>query len=350
MKKCVKISILLLIVAVVIGITPNIVMATDETPTETDEVYVAWTVKNNAGEEVEGIRGGGDYGIQDLVVPGYNDYTNCYFELKVNVYAGEEITIDNFGTFAYSGETRKQSDMEWYIYKHVITEPEKYNKPSEEYNSLNFTIKDEETGKSYEKWLGYIVVGERKTYKVESGNMSIAVETGAETELSLKADVIESTNDTYLEMIQYINTKCDNECLGSFDISLVGGEYKGNLTITFTVGEEYNGKDVFVCHKKSDGTYEDFREVVTNGAVTVTVSELSPFMISLINEQTTPTENDTNNTTVEDNNSSTTNNEEKELDETPKTGTIDLTYYIIPVVIISAAGIILTIKRKQAKH
>lgn len=73
-------------------------------------------------------------------------------------------------------------------------------------------------------------------------------------------------------------------------------------------------------------------------------------MISLINEQTTPTENDTNNTTVEDNNSSTTNNEEKELDETPKTGTIDLTYYIIPVVIISAAGIILTIKRKQAKH
>lgn len=347
MKKCVKISILLLIIAVVIGITPNIVMATDETSTETDEVYVAWTVKNSNGEEVEGIRGGGDYGLQDLVIPGYNDYTNCYFELVVNAYVGEEINIDNFGTFTYTGETRNQYDMEWYIYEYAITEPENYNKPSEENNSYNFTINVEETGKSYEKWLGYKVVGERKIYKVESDNMSIAVEAGAETELSLKADVIESTNDTYLEMIQYINTKCDNECLGSFDISLVGGEYKGNLTITFTVGEKYNGKDVFVCHKKSDGTYEDFREVVTNGTITVTVSELSPFMISLINEQTTPTDN---NTTVEDNNSSTTTNDEKELDETPKTGTIDLTYYIIPVVIISAAGMILTIKRKQAKH
>lgn len=46
-----------------------------------------------------------------------------------------------------------------------------------------------------------------------------------------------------------------------------------------------------------------------------------------------------------------TNNSNKgELDETPKTGTIDLTFYILPVAIISIAGIIATIKRKQAKH
>lgn len=351
MKKCVRISILLLIVAIIIGIMPNIVKATDEILPEIDEVYVAWTIKNKDGKEVEGIRGGGDYGLQDLVVPGYNDYTDCYFELVVNQYAGKEIKIDNFGTFIYSGETREEYDLEWFIYKHDITEPEKYNKPSKETISLTFTINVEENGKSYQRWLDYKVVGERKTYKVDSDNISIAVETGSETELSLKAETIKKDDEVYLDMIQYINTKCTNEYLGSFDISLIGGEYKGDLTITFTVGEQYNDKNIIVCHRKNDGTYEDFRETVKNGKVTITVNELSPFMISLVKEQTNINNNDNvNNSTVENTNSNTTNDDKKEFDETPKTGTIDLTYYILPIAIISVAGIIATIKRKQAKH
>ena len=49
------------------------------------------------------------------------------------------------------------------------------------------------------------------------------------------------------------------------------------------------------------------------------------------------------------NNQGTTNND-RELDETPKTGIQDITYIITAVVIISAVGIIATIKRKQSKH
>ena len=80
-----------------------------------------------------------------------------------------------------------------------------------------------------------------------------------------------------------------------------------------------------------------------NGKVSVTVSELSPFMVSLVKE-----ENTANNGSDNSNNESQNKQEnKKELDETPKTGVTDVVYYILPVVFISAVGIV--VFRKKSK-
>lgn len=346
MKRREKLIILLLIMSFFIGFIPSIVKATDvkDLPfCQDDDIYVAWTIKDKNGNEVQNITGGGDYGLQDLSIPGYNDYTNCYFELVVNEYIGKQVNIDNFGTFTYTEQTRNEDDMNWYIYKFNISDPSKYNKPTSEAKSFNFEITVERTGKSYQVWLDYNVIGERKIYEVKNNTVSIAVEASSDKDLSLKADEISKESNTYLQMIEYINKKCDNECLGSFDISLVGGDYKGNLEVTFMVGEQYNGKKVLVCHKKSDGTYEYFENNVKNGKVSITVNELSPFMISLVKE-----ENTANNSSDSSNNESQNEQEnKKELDETPKTGVTDVVYYVLPVVFISAVGIV--VFRKKSK-
>lgn len=54
-------------------------------------------------------------------------------------------------------------------------------------------------------------------------------------------------------------------------------------TLTFSVGEENNNREIYVLHKKSDGTYEEFNGVVKNGIFEIEVSEFSPFVVGLGN-------------------------------------------------------------------
>ena len=139
----------------------------------------------------------------------------------------------------------------------------------------------------------------------------------------------------------------------AYDISLVGGNYKGDLQITFNLGTKYDNKQVTVLHKKQNNEIETFEQKVVNGKVTIKVNELSPFMIALEDTLDNNTEQNNNGSnkpqeTTPTENKPTVNKGEK--DETPKTGIQDITYIITAVVIISAIGIIATIKRKQSKH
>lgn len=340
MKKSIKSIMILLIIAIMFGIMPNIVNATENDIAD-ENIWVAWTIKNEKGEEVEGISGGGDYGLQDMVIPSYNDYTNCYFEMVVNEYVGKTITLDGLGTFTYTNQQRKDDEFNWYIYKLNISEPAKFNHAMSA-QVFQFDITVESTGKTYTKYLDFSVWEmEKKTYKVQNDKLSIEVGAMSENELSLKAEELTNTSDTYVKMI---NQKLENnELLYVFDISLVGGEYKGKLPITFTVGEQYNGRKINVCHAKANGIYENFYEIVKDGKISITVSELSPFMLSLVKEETT-----TNNNSSENNTGSQNKEEnEKELDQTPKTGVTEIAYYVLPVAIISALGIVIFRKKNN---
>lgn len=128
--------------------------------------------------------------------------------------------------------------------------------------------------------------------------------------------------------------------LDAHELKLVGlDELPEPIQITFSVGKEYDGKTVCIIHQKKDNTYEEFKNVkVINGQVTITVSELSPFVIGLEpeNEQIITEEEISTGDTILG-----------EKDDSPKMGTIDIVKYIVGIATIASVGIIFL--RKKSK-
>ena len=165
-------------------------------------------------------------------------------------------------------------------------------------------------------------------------------------------------------MITEVTDKGYSKILGSYEITLTGKDkLTSPISLTFNVGTQYNGETVYILHQKKDGTYENFEKIVINGKVTITVSELSPFVlgikeVSINNDSSNNNSNSNNNSGISNNNHNSSNNSNTgtttpapnkgELDETPKTGAVDIINYILLIAIISATGIIV-LKRKETK-
>lgn len=128
-------------------------------------------------------------------------------------------------------------------------------------------------------------------------------------------------------MIEDVKDKGYTNILGSYEFTLTGADKLSQpIDITFNVGNEYNEKIVYVLHQKQDGTYEEFERTVAEGKFTITVSELSPFVIGVKEEQV--------------------NNDEK--DDTPRTGgTINTIYFLLPLTVVSLVGAVALKKKEQ---
>ena len=59
------------------------------------------------------------------------------------------------------------------------------------------------------------------------------------------------------------------------------GAFEPPLTLTFQVGQQYNGQTVYILHKLKSGNIEQFTPTVANGAVSIIVQELSPFLLAV---------------------------------------------------------------------
>jgi len=70
--------------------------------------------------------------------------------------------------------------------------------------------------------------------------------------------------------------------LNCYNVS-INGKYEGTIKLTFNIGEKYNGKTITIRHMKANNTIESLTAVVSDGIITVSISEFSPFML-LINE------------------------------------------------------------------
>ena len=151
------------------------------------------------------------------------------------------------------------------------------------------------------------------------------------------SSIDKETND-YADMRRKALEKGFDNIWGSYEFKLRSGNIGENgLTIRFEVGREYNGKQVIILHKKQDGTIEQFIKTVENGRVSITVFELSPFMIAIKDTTSTGTNNELNETPTTG-----TNNK---LDETPTTGTtMEILNILSIVTLISLTGIIITKK------
>lgn len=104
---------------------------------------------------------------------------------------------------------------------------------------------------------------------------------------------IDKEKDIYKEMVNELAKSGLDNIIGAYELSAFG-EVSGNITVDFKIGDTYNGKVVKILHKKSsDNTFETFKTTVVDGKATITVSELSPFVIALTDEvpDTTTTSN-----------------------------------------------------------
>ncbi len=76
----------------------------------------------------------------------------------------------------------------------------------------------------------------------------------------LGAVQIEPNTDKYTEYVSADPVK-GKVVLGVYDITL-DGTSEGKVQLTFTVGTEYNGRDVVILHYTDDGNYEKYAGTV----------------------------------------------------------------------------------------
>lgn len=82
--------------------------------------------------------------------------------------------------------------------------------------------------------------------------------------------------------------------IGAFEVSIHNGHYKGTLTLSFKVGTRYNGKTLKIYHRKADGSVDTYTTLCKNGTATITVKELSPFVITVVKEEAKESNNSPN--------------------------------------------------------
>lgn len=151
-------------------------------------------------------------------------------------------------------------------------------------------------------------------------------------------------NKENTEMLTEVSKNGYDKIIGSYELKLTGAtRLERPIDITFDVGKEFNGKMAYVLHKKADGSYERFEKAIQDGKVTITVSELSPFVIA-VKEKAQENNSQTPTTKPEAPDKTPTMNK-GEKDDTPKTGTTDIIGYVLGATILSGMGIIALKKR-----
>lgn len=99
--------------------------------------------------------------------------------------------------------------------------------------------------------------------------------------------------------------------------------------------------------KKTDGSFENFERTVNNGKITITVSELSPFVIG-VKEETNQDANVSDETDGKLNDETSKPTQGKgEKDETPKTGISNIIGYVAIIAVIAGTSIIIAKKKLQ---
>ncbi len=96
----------------------------------------------------------------------------------------------------------------------------------------------------------------------------------------------EYDKELYEELAKELNNRGFTNIIGAYELTAYGATYD-NMKVSFTLGNDYNGKEVQILHKKKDNTYEIFKTTVADGKAEITVSEFSPFMLALTENTTT---------------------------------------------------------------
>lgn len=197
----------------------------------------------------------------------------------------------------------------------------------------------------------YKVTGENEQF---IGNIILKKQDGAfignnifVNSLPLNTNIIVSVKENKALETE-IKNKGYSKILGSYELTLEGvNKLENPIDITFNLGNEYNGKNAYVLHEKTDGSFENFERTVNNGKITITVSELSPFVIG-VKEETNQDANVSDETDGKLNDETSKPTQGKgEKDETPKTGISNIIGYVAIIAVIAGTSIIIAKKKLQ---
>lgn len=234
-----------------------------------------------------GMAGGGDYQVMGSVIAiAKNDIV--YEIQSANIYGFNEIIVPEETADtdeAYINYALPKLKEIWNSYN-----IEKVEKLNDEYVLNDEVVKLKNNGTFYKLYLSgenctegeecYVraVIRKENSTKI-SDNVIINNNSG----ITINGTKISSEDDIYTEMLNLAKEKGFTNVFGSYEFKIMSGSINDKLTLTFTLGTDYNGKYALVLHKKADGSYEEFSKVIENGKVEIEVSELSPFMV-LIND------------------------------------------------------------------
>ena len=157
------------------------------------------------------------------------------------------------------------------------------------------------------------LVFEEKTITKTEEDLTISIKGKFSKNPELVVTKTEKGNEGYNSLITLV--KEDKEVIGLYDVSITGGDYTGDMILTFTVGKQYDGDKITIYHKLANGETETKIATVKEEKITITVNELSLFMLVTDKEVI------------------------KKKDETPKTGCVDYTNFLPVIVTISVLGV-----------
>ena len=289
---------------------------------------------------------------------------DVYLTFLITMYGGEEyldlgnsITIDGLGTFIKKTNLEtgfnKNGEMTRYQpvgYQMKITDTNIFNN---KYLGFDIEIKTDDMTKIVTGFYQVSIAKEKEkpntiTSVDKESNVNLGITGNISDGAKITTKEIVKDSDTYLSMQSYISNRTDfadnykdYKFIFMRDIKIENGTFNGKLTITFDIGEEYNGQKCVVLHKKHNGEYEGFDPKIENGKATIEVTELSPFAILIADTK------QENNTTAEPTNPNETLTEptkdkvdKGEKDKTPKTGTVDIIGYVLGVTLLASVGIV----------
>ena len=138
--------------------------------------------------------------------------------------------------------------------------------------------------------------------------------------------------------------------ISTYDVHIDGG-YEGHITLTFDVGNQYDGRIVAIKQMLDNGNIETYTVTVKNGEVSVTVDSLSPFVLALLEKVDIPAGDLDNEVDLPGN---TTNISSDKIDTTGNTTATGDDRNIsdpIALMLLGAAGlIVLLITRKKLNN
>lgn len=271
---------------------------------------------------------------------------------------GNSITIDGLGTFIKKTnlETGFDKNGEMTRYQHVgyqmkITDTSIFNN---KYLGFDMEIQTDDMTKIVTGFYQVNIVKEEEkpntiTSVDKENNVNLGITGNISDGAKITTKEIVKDSDTHLSMKSYINNHLSMEreeykFVFMRDIKIENGTFNGKLTMTFDIGEQYNGQKCVVLHKKNNGEYEQFNSTIENGKATIEVTELSPFAI-LIAETKQENNTQAEPTTPTEPTDSTPKVDKGEKDETPKTGTVDIIGYVLGVTLLTGVGIVELKKR-----
>lgn len=286
------------------------------------------------------------------------NYINEYIYISIPYNVGQNLTAKIKGTnntiqFDYYKYNENNRNM----YRAKVTKDIEnliFNKAQTVI--LTYTAQNKDFNLPYTFEFPITVAGSTRTKVALNDSESVKIDFNGVLPMgvTIKAEEIKDNTELYAtlsttgigDMGRYYNKNSLTDLLLT-DITTVGGNINGAIQLTFNVGEQYNGKYVYVAHQKHNGNYEYFREIVKNGSITIVVNELSPFIVAVEEKINKPTNQETTKPTEttdkgEKDDTPTTNTISKEKDETPKTGTetINIIGYVLATTMLSGIGIV----------